>query len=292
MIRTGWNLGVALVAVVAVTGCSGAPQTPLSPSAAGGGSTTAAADGSTLKYTAPVLTSPESGTRIGSRRPVLIWQNSTSKYAPSGSTTYEIEVVRVSNGQVVYSVIVPEGPGLTEHPVPADGEYDTEYRWRVRARVQNSIGPWATPATFRTIEQVVVGNPGGNVGPPRSINIDEAVNIIQRIYAAGNYNLGSSSSRDERNLYIEIAVATIAYGHPVWNPQGPDGNWCIKNGGPGRPQADDVIVLCNTRDAWDLVISIGSNAWHWHTDYIGRLDSAQAVYSPNRGTLALAPQPR
>lgn len=287
----GWKQGVALAALVAAAGCSGSPQTPLSPTGSDGGSTAAAADGSTLKFTAPVLTSPEDGTRIDTRRPVLVWRNSTGKYAGVG-VAYEVEVARASTGAVVYSTIVGEGAGISEHAVPVDGEYDTEYRWRVRARLDTSFGPWSATSTFRTVALVTIGTGGGNVGPPRSIDINEAVSIIQALYAAGNYDLGSNSTRDQRNLYIEIAVATIHYGHPVWNPRGPDSNWCIKNGGPGRPQADDVIVLCNSRDAWDLVISIGSNAWHWHTDYIGRLDSAQAVYAPNRGTLNLAPQPR
>jgi hypothetical protein len=291
MKKLGWKPGVALATLVAVAGCSGAPQTPLSPTAAIDGSQAAAADGSTLKYTAPVLTSPENGTRIDTRRPLLIWQNSIGKYAGVG-VAYEVEVVKVSTETVVYTVIVGEGPGLSEHAVPADGEYDTEYRWRVRARLDTGIGPWSTPSTFRTVQQVTIGTGGGSVGPPRNIFIDEAVSIIQALYAAGSYDLGSGSTRDQRNAYIEIAVATIHYGHPVWNPRGPDSNWCIKNGGPGRPQADDVIVLCDTRDAWDLVISIGANSWQWHTDYIGRLDSAQAVYAPNRNALNLAPAPR
>jgi hypothetical protein len=32
-------------------------------------------------------------------------------------------------------------------------------------------------------------------------------------------------------------------------PGGGDAGWCIKNGGPGRPQSDDVIARCDTRDA-------------------------------------------
>jgi hypothetical protein len=283
--------GIALLAVVTVAGCSGSPQTMLSPSGSTGGSTAAAADGSTLKATAPILLSPEDGVRIDTRRPTLVIQNSTGKYVP-GTFTYEIEVTQVSSGQVVYAVIVPGGPGITEHPVTSDGLFDTEYRWRVRARLDSAFGPWSQPSTFRTVQQVVVGTPGGNVGPPRNIFIDEAASIIRTVYAAGSYDLGSGSSRDQRNLYLEIAVAVIAYGHPVWNPKGPDGNWCIKNGGPGRPQADDVIVLCDSRDAWDLVVSAGANSWSWHIDYIGKLDSAQGVYPPNRATLNLAPQPR
>jgi hypothetical protein len=84
-------------------------------------------------------------------------------------------------------------------------------------------------------------------------------------------------------------VSAVHYGHGKWNPRGPDTNWCIKNGGPGRPQSDDVIVRCSSRDAWDLVSGIGGNNPFWITSYIGRLDNAQQVYPPRASTLALLP---
>jgi hypothetical protein len=90
-------------------------------------------------------------------------------------------------------------------------------------------------------------------------------------------------------LYLEAATAAIHFGHGKWNPRGPDSNWCIKNGGPGRPQADDVIVRCSSRDAWDLIGGIGGGnpTWDWH--YIGRLPGEQAVYAPNRAAMNVLP---
>ncbi len=61
--------------------------------------------------------------------------------------------------------------------------------------------------------------------------------------------------------------------------------WCIKDGGSGRPQSDDVIVRCNSRDAWDLIGGAGANGYSFHVDYIGRLPGDQNVYAPPRSAL-------
>jgi len=283
--RTFSKTSLALAAVVTMAACSGTPGTPTSPSAASGGAAAAAADGSTLKVSAPVLLSPADGTRADSRGPLLQWQNSTARFASGVTLSYDIEVAR--DGAVVHTANVAESPGSTQH-TPPEGEYDTTYAWRVRARLDGTVGPWSTPASFVTPVQGT-GTSGG-FGTPRDIPINEAVDIIYAIYQSGNYDIGSRSTREQRNLYMEIAVAALHYGHSKWNPRGPDANWCIKNGGPGRPQADDVIARCNTRDAWDLVLSIGGSNPVWHTDYIGQLPGNQAIYPPSVGALSLLPR--
>lgn len=284
MMRTFSKAGVPMAIAVLMAACSGTPGTPTSPSAAAGGAATAAADGSTLKVTAPVLVSPENGVRVNTPGPVLQWQNSTGRFAAGVSLTYELEVS--TNGAVVHTATVLETAGGTQH-TPPDGQYDTAYTWRVRARQDGSAGPWSAPSTFTTPEAPTAG---GAVGPPRTISFEEAEDIIYAIYQAGRYDIGSRSTRDQRNLYLEIAVAALHYGHGKWNPRGPDGNWCIKNGGPGRPQSDDVIVRCDTRDAWDLIGGIGGSNPVWESHYLGRLPGGQAVYAPSVGALNLLPR--
>ena len=80
-------------------------------------------------------------------------------------------------------------------------------------------------------------------------------------------------------------MAAVHYGHPRYNPKGPDSGWCIKDGGAGRPQSDDVIVRCGSRDAWDMVGGAGANGYSFHVDYIGRLPGDQNVYPPPRAAL-------
>ncbi len=278
------HLGLALFAAAAVASCSSSPQSPTSPSAAAGGTTSAAADGSTLKATAPTAVSPAGGERVASRQPTLAWTESTGRFGTI-APTYDIEVR--TDGAVVYTANVSG----TAHEVAAAADFDREYTWRVRARQDTAFGPWSAPAVFLSpLPGVAVRSSGGPVGPPRNIPLNEAIGIILAIYDAGNYNIGSGSSRNERNIYIETAVAALHYGHGVWNPQGPDSGWCIKNGGPGRPQSDEVLARCDTREAWDLVIGIGGPSPHWHADYLGRLPGEQAIYPPRPEALDWLPR--
>jgi hypothetical protein len=123
------------------------------------------------------------------------------------------------------------------------------------------------------------------VGPPRSIGINEAWSIIVDVHNRLGYDLGSSSTREQRVDFLWTAVATIHYGHPTFNPRGPDSNWCVKDAGGGRPPSDDVLVQCGSRDAWDLIGGAGANGYTFHLDYLGRLPSEQNVYPPPRSSL-------
>jgi hypothetical protein len=286
---------VAFTAIVALgVSCTGSPMSPTAPSAATGGTLAANDDGSTLKVTAPGVVSPFDSERVDSRRPTLVWTNSTGKHSPVGFF-YEIEVVNAAD-QVVYAITVGETLNSGSHVVGTDLASDAPFGWRIRAGLGNERGPWSVWGNFYTPAPpvAVVAAPGaannGTVGPPRSISFNEAYNIIIGIHNGMRVNLGSRSTRDYRINFIFGAVAAIHYGHPRWNPQGPDSDWCVKDAGGGRPPSDDVIVRCSTREAWDLVVSAGGDGYNWHADYLGRLPGVQNVYSPGRGSLSfLAP---
>lgn len=280
---------VALGAIVALgVSCTSAPMSPTSPSAATEmGVSAANADGSTLKVSKPGLVTPFDSERIDSRRPTMIWQNSSGLNAPVGMA-YELEVW--NDTQVIYSMIVGETPSQGTHVYPTDLAYDTAYSWRIRAALENERGPWSDWGNFRTmVAPIVVSTPSGpvtgTIGPPRSIGFGEAYSIVKAVHDGGRFNLGSRSSRDYRVNFLFGAVAAIHYGHARYNPKGPDTNWCVKDAGGGRPPSDDVIVMCNTREAWDLIISAGGDGYQWHADYLGRLPNSQNVYPPGRSAL-------
>ena len=132
---------------------------------------------------------------------------------------------------------------------------------------------------------VAVRAAAARVGAARSIDINEAAAIIRAVHDGTGANLGGGSSRDSRNAFFAGAVAAVHYGHPRYNPKGPDSGWCIKDGGAGRPQSDDVIVRCGSRDAWDIVGGAGASGYSFHVDYIGRLPGDQNVYPPPRTAL-------
>ena len=281
----------AMACALTIAACSETPQTTLSPTAVDPSTGALNPDGSSLKVDAPTGLAPN-GVTVNTTRPTLTFTAGAARFAPV-AFAYEVEVQNAA-GNVVYIGNVGPVTGSVSHDVEASLPTSTTLWFRARAKAGDHSGPWSDFAEFRTPAQGGGGSvgTGGPVGPPRNIDLGEAVAIIQNIYNAGRYDLGGRSSREARNLYLEIAVAALHYGHGVWNQAGPDSNWCIKNGGPGRPQADDVIARCNTRDAWDLILSTGADHWSWHPAYIGRLPGEQAIYAPNPGALALAPQPR
>jgi hypothetical protein len=144
MTRLCTSAGRVLPAILILAACSGTPTTPTAPSAATGGDLNAAADGSTLKVTAPALIAPIGGARVDSRRPTLSWTASTGSYAAVDNLSYDVEVS--TGGAVVYTATVAG----TSHEVAADATPDTTYTWRVRARQDGAVGPWSAAGTFQS----------------------------------------------------------------------------------------------------------------------------------------------
>jgi len=276
-----------LPGLVLAAACSQSPQSPVSPSVAAG-SSEANPDGSLLKVTAPTLLSPEDGAVTEGVRPTVTFRNSTGRFA-SVALGYRVQVFDGAGNSIAEIQIAQDPSGQTSLVAEADLGNDLEYRWRVRAEFQGEAGPWSPTWSFKTPPRVTIGQLGGAVGPPRNIGIGEAVDIIRAIYAGGRYYIASGATRTQMNIYLENAVAAIHYGHGKWNPRGPDSNWCIKDGGAGRPQSDDVIALCSSRDAWDLVGGIGGPNPVWVTTYLGRLDRSQNVYPPDPRALSRLP---
>lgn len=153
-----FRVGVCLAVLSVGAACTQTPQTLTSPSANVGGSTaaTSAADGSTLKVTAPALISPIGGERAEDRRPSLLWLNSTGTYGSIG-VAYDIEVSNPTT--VVYSRTVGESPDFGAHLVDLELDYDTTYSWRVRAHLGNDVGPWSPWASFQSPRRPVATTP-------------------------------------------------------------------------------------------------------------------------------------
>lgn len=165
-----FRAGCCFAMLIAGAACTQSPQAITSPTAATGGSLAdAAADGSTLKVTAPALVSPVDGERAEDRRPTLIWVNSQGRYGAIG-VAYDLEVS--SPTAVVYSRTVGESPDIGSHLMELELDYDVVYSWRARARIADEYGPWSSWATFlspkRPVAVVPVGAASGGCAAPLS----------------------------------------------------------------------------------------------------------------------------
>lgn len=268
----------SLVAMMAfAAGCSGSPETPLSPTGAASATGLAAnPDGSTLKVTAPSPQSPSNET-LGTVRPTFSFGGAASANGvPAPSFTYRVDV-RNEDGSFAGEALGEGSPIALGN----DLEAGKSYTWRVRAELDGAFGPWSANTPFQT---AAVARAAGGFGPQRGISLHEAFNIIVRVHNELGYNLGSRSSRDQRINFLFTAVAAVHYGHPRFNPAGGDPLWCVKDAGGGRPPSDDVLVRCDSGEAWDLIGGAGADGYSFHLDYLGSI-RGQNIYPPPAAAL-------
>lgn len=129
--------------------CSKSSPNPASPTSTQDGSSAAAADGSTLKATAPAPVSPINGAQPDSL--VLIATKSAGKFTDLPlSYQYEIR----SGSTTVYDSGVVGGAASGANNVqftPAAAlTPDHDYTWRARAVYQGANGPWSADASFKS----------------------------------------------------------------------------------------------------------------------------------------------
>jgi hypothetical protein len=245
----------------------------------------------------PVPISPSPGQTISGNRPTFVFRNAP-RSGPAGPVSYTLQIATADTfAEVVAQVDGTEQPTQTQLVADTVLPSASTFFWRVRANEPSKmvIGPWAPTQLFRTAAPpptptptptpVPQPTPPGDVGAPRTISPEEALTIIRNLHDTLGYNLGSSSTRENRIQFFFSALAAIHYGHPRFNPKGPDSGWCVKDAGGGRPPSDDVMVRCSTREAWDTISGAGADGYRFDLASIGRLPSDQNVYAPPRSSL-------
>lgn len=114
------------------------------------------------------------------------------------------------------------------------------------------------------------------------VSSDGVAEIAKAIHDAEHVDLGAASTRDSRNAFWARVMGVVHFGHPVYNPT-PDSSWCIKDGGNGRPQSDDVAVKCVSREFWDCIGGAGAPGYTFRCNKdAGPLPNEQNVYAPPR----------
>lgn len=141
---------MALTLAVAY-GCADSMGTPTSPAVAAS-QTDAAADGSTLKVTAPTLQSPVNGVRLENLEPLFRVQNASARYGSTPALAYRFEVQTMAGVVVGTSGAIAAGNGTTSWEFPTEQTLNTRYRWRARAEFAGKVGPWSSFGEYLTVD--------------------------------------------------------------------------------------------------------------------------------------------
>jgi len=153
MVKTATICGaVCLLATTVACGVS----TPLTPAPAASNAATKAADGSTLKATAPTLVSPVNDDRIPNERPTFVIDGADGQFEKV-AFFYEFELTNDA-GELVRSDVT-DG---TQFQLPVSLAFDAPYRWRSRAVLNDAYGPWSGQARFFTALPPTLNRPTRN----------------------------------------------------------------------------------------------------------------------------------
>jgi hypothetical protein len=155
--------------------CSKSPSAPSESDAGVPSATDAAADGSTLKVLAPELMSPINDVRLDNRQPTLVTANTTGRFV-NRDYTYEFHLMD-DGGNVLQSTTVAQGSSNTAWPLGSELNRDTPYRWRVRATLGESRGPWSAVGRFITVRENRTPDPppGGRLPIPNRFAVVEQI---------------------------------------------------------------------------------------------------------------------
>lgn len=140
------------VCAAAAMACEGGMQSPVSPSAAVGGSSALNADGSNLKVGEPLVLTPLFEATAISVTPVLSARGAFATYAVGAPLSHRFQVADSD----AFSNIVATGTGttdasnITRYTVDPALTANKRYLWRVRAESGDAVGPWSRVMAFTT----------------------------------------------------------------------------------------------------------------------------------------------
>lgn len=147
MLRTTIAVTALATALSVTLACSKESASPVSPNAAADTGGDLAADGSSLKVTAPVAQSPVNDQQL-TDAPTLVASGVSFKYGGSAPLLYHFQVFDNLGNLVADSGLRQ----TTTYTVTNDLAFRTRHTWRMRAESGTLTGPWSAPASFMTAE--------------------------------------------------------------------------------------------------------------------------------------------
>lgn len=170
--RAHWKRKTLLVLwAAAAVACEGGMRSPVGPSALRESASALNADGSNLKVTAPITLLPLFEVTNVSTTPTLAALGSRGVNVSGAVLAYRIQISdNESFGTIVVSGTgTVDAGGIVRFTVPTALSNNTRYVWRVRAELDDAVGPWSNVGAFTTVTTggTVVTTPGptGPAGP-------------------------------------------------------------------------------------------------------------------------------
>ena len=164
---------LVLCAAVAVA-CESGMRSPVSPSAVAGNVSALNADGSNLKATAPRAIVPLFEQTNVSAKPTLNAIAGAGKFEPAVTLAQRFQIGDTDDfANVVQSGMgTTDASGITRYTVDPGLTVGKRYTWRVRAEMNDAVGPWSNIMAF-TVGASGTGSSGPS-GPPGSRPADPA----------------------------------------------------------------------------------------------------------------------
>jgi hypothetical protein len=151
MVRKALSAASSALVIALLAGCSQGGTAPTAPAITA--DDTAAADGSTLKVTAPALMSPTGGVRTDTLEPEFVVGPATARFGNNQPFEYRFDIQTMNGQAVVSSLRVPQGSdGRARVKLPVALTLDTRYRWRARAELGTRMGPWSDFGEFLSLD--------------------------------------------------------------------------------------------------------------------------------------------
>jgi hypothetical protein len=169
--RTQLKCAVVVVCAAVTVACSEGPGSPASPSAVGQSSLAVNADGSNLKVSAPIAVTPLFEATNISGIPTLSAIASQGRNVINVGLSYRFEVADSDSFENIVrnAMGAVDSSGVVRYTVDPALNPGQRYTWRVRAEMQDAVGPWSNMGAFTTAGQngVIVppGGPNQNAGP-------------------------------------------------------------------------------------------------------------------------------
>ncbi|MEZ5294568.1 MAG: hypothetical protein R2745_26040 [Vicinamibacterales bacterium] len=271
MARRRFRLSAGLAALGLAAACSQNPAGPTTPSAAAGSDTTANADGSTLKISAPTPRSPVGGERLTTARPTFSFDAATGRYA-AASPSYRIEVF-TSDGALLGARDLPAG--TTSYVADTDLGLNETFLWRVRAELDGAVGPWSATESFLTPAPAVFTPPPGSgsggtlpfpipaaCGPGDPSNRFACVSAMARLsaeWAACARGIGIGCHRFTRQVVYALAQSDPGYQLIQAQPGGHACNCSACGPSDGTMLREDTTVYRGNR-VYDMITGAGGSS--------------------------------